>query len=299
MTPMKRNWFLKFSTLIILTACFCVFDGALLGSMNLKKILTQWGEEAQLTVYLRSTVEVAEKEEIESRIKQHEIVESVTFISPEMALSDFQKNMKSYAPEGLQEEDLLALVPSSLQVKIKSDVAVADRLGELSQMAEVIKVYPGVDEVSYGQDWLEKFAGIFTFVERTLQALILIISLASVFIVTNIIRASIYSKKDDIIVLEMVGATPAMIRKPFTIEGAILSGAASILSLVFCFLAYQFLIKGVGQDLSYLKLDETFSFFSILGVLAIFVFQIFFGTMVSYFCVRSINSGFAGKSEGP
>lgn len=297
MMPSRKNWLLKFSTLIVLVACFCVFDGALLGSKNLKNILTQWGEEAQLTVYLKSSVDVSEKEEIEGRIKQHEIIDSVTYISPEMAMNDFKKNMKNYAPEGLQEEEILALIPSSLQVKIKSDVAVADRLSELTQLAEVIKGYPGVDDVSYGQDWLEKFSGVVSFVERSLQFLILIITLASVFIVSNIIRASIYSKKEEIIVLEMVGATPSMIRKPFVIEGFVFSGLSSILSLLICFLIYHFLMGGVGKDLSYMKLQETFNFFSYVSMALIVLIQIVFGTLVSYFCVKSINDGFAGRSE--
>ncbi len=297
MSSSRKNWLLKFSTMVVLTACFCVFDGALLGSKNLKNILTQWGEEAQLTVYLKSSVDVSEKEEIEGRIKQHEIVDSVTYISPEMALDDFKKNMKNYAPEGLQEEEILALIPSSLQVKIKPDVAAADRLSELTQLSEVIRAYPGVDDVSYGQDWLEKFSGVVSFVERSLQFLILIITLASTFIVSNIIRASIYSKKEEIIVLEMVGATPAMIRKPFVVEGFILSAISSALSLLICFFIYYFLMGGVGKDLAYMKLEDTFNFFSYVSVFLILLVQVIFGTLVSYFCVRSINDGFSGRTE--
>lgn len=297
MISSRKNWILKFSTIIVLIACFCVFDGALLGSKNLKNILSQWGEEAQLTVYLKSSVDVSEKEEIEGRIRQHEIIDSVTYISPEMAMNDFKKNMKNYAPEGLQEEEILALIPSSLQVKIKSDVAVADRLSELTQLAEVIKGYPGVDDVSYGQDWLEKFSGVVSFVERSLQFLILIITLASVFIVSNIIRASIYSKKEEIIVLEMVGATPGMIRKPFVMEGFVLSALASGVSIFICFLVYYFLMDGVGKDLAYMKLNETFNFFSYFSIALIIILQVLFGTLVSYFCVKSINDGFAGRSE--
>ena len=54
---------------------------------------------------------------------------------------------------------------------------------------------------------------------------------------------------------------------------------------------------GVGKDLAYMKLEDTFNFFSYVSVFLILLVQVIFGTLVSYFGVRSINDGFSGRTE--
>lgn len=296
MNSLKSNFLLKVSTFMVLMACFWVLSGTLLGGKNLRAILTQWGDEAQMTVYLKSS-DVKVKEEIEGRLRQHQVVDEVRFVSAEMALKDFQKDMKSYAPEALQSEELVELIPSSLEVRLKSSVPVTERYIELNQLAEIVKTYEGVEDVSFGQDWLEKFSGIVNFAERSLEALIIILSLASIFVISNVIRASIYSKKEEIVVLEMFGATPSMIRRPFVIEGTVISFIASLTAMFFCYLIYKLWMNGLEEQLAYLKLQETFGFFGIPSVIAIIILQTILGLLVSYLCVRAINDGHAGKSE--
>src|SRR5437868_4171543 len=112
---LKRNWTLQFSTLIVVTACYLVVCGSMLLSQNLRKILTVWGEELQMTVYLSENTEAPDVESLQKKIEANPNVGKIKFISKEKALEDFRGQMASYAPDILTEKDLLSLIPASFR----------------------------------------------------------------------------------------------------------------------------------------------------------------------------------------
>ena len=295
MTPPRKNWALKLSTLVVVTACFVVMGAALLISQNFRNILTLWGEDVQLTVYLAQDLSDSGRDNIQARLRDHDEVGAVTFISQEKALGDFRSQMASYAPDISQDEELLRLIPASFQVQLKSSVTTADQMPVLQKISEQMKGLQGVEEVSYGQDWVEKYAALVSAIELTLQALCVVILLASLFVMSNAIRASVQSRKEEIVVLEMIGATPSMIRKPFLREGAWLGVSASAMAMVLCFVVYVGIKNLLTTKLSFLQLGQHIEF---LGPLVLVGF-VFLGTALgafgSYLCVRRINDGFAGS----
>lgn len=295
MRPHQKNWALKVSTLVVVTACFVVMGAALLVSQNFRNILTLWGEDVQMTVYLSQDLSEKGRQDIESKIKENEDVAAVKFVTQEQALGDFRSQMASYAPDISQDEELLRLIPASLLVQLKTDVAAAEQTAVLQSMAGKLRQLEGVDEVSYGQDWVEKYAALVNAIELTLRALCLVILAASLFVMSNAIRASVQARKDEIVVLEMIGATPSMIRKPFLVEGAVLGIVSSVLSLGLCFAVYIGIKNLLTTKLSFLQLGEHIQF---LGPVLLVVFVVAgtgLGALGSYLCVRRMNDGFAGS----
>ncbi|WP_347355913.1 permease-like cell division protein FtsX [Bdellovibrio sp.] len=295
MRPPRKNWALKLSTLVVVTACFVVMGAALLISQNFRNILTLWGEDVQMTVYLAQDLSDSGRENIQARLKENDEVGAVKFISQEKALGDFRLQMASYAPDISQDEELLRLIPASFQVQLSSSVATADQMPVLQKLAEQVKGLQGVEEVSYGQDWVEKYAALVSAIEITLRALCLVILLASLFVMSNAIRASIQSRKDEIVVLEMIGATPSMIRKPFLIEGAFLGVLSSLMAMVLCFVVYVGIKNLLTTKLSFLQLGQHIEFLGPIVLVAFVCVGTALGAFGSYLCVRSINDGFAGS----
>lgn len=295
MRPPRKNWALKLSTLVVVTACFVVMGAALLISQNFRNILTLWGEDVQMTVYLAQDLSDSGRENIQARLKENDEVGAVKFISQEKALGDFRLQMASYAPDISQDEELLRLIPASFQVQLSSSVATADQMPVLQKLAEQVRGLQGVEEVSYGQDWVEKYAALVSAIEITLRALCLVILLASLFVMSNAIRASIQSRKDEIVVLEMIGATPSMIRKPFLIEGAFLGVLSSLMAMVLCFVVYVGIKNLLTTKLSFLQLGQHIEFLGPIVLVAFVCVGTALGAFGSYLCVRSINDGFAGS----
>ncbi|AHZ85812.1 permease-like cell division protein FtsX [Bdellovibrio bacteriovorus] len=295
MRPHHKNWALKVSTLVVVTACFVVMGAALLVSQNFRNILTLWGEDVQMTVYLSQDLSEKGRQDIESKIKENENVAAVKFVTQEQALGDFRTQMASYAPDITQDEELLRLIPASLLVQLKSNVAAAEQTAVLQNMAGKLRQLEGVDEVSYGQDWVEKYAALVNAIELTLRALCVVILMASLFVMSNAIRASVAARKDEIVVLEMIGATPSMIRKPFLVEGAVLGVVSSVLSLGLCFAVYIGIKNLLTTKLSFLQLGEHIQFLGPLLLVTFVVAGTGLGALGSYLCVRRMNDGFAGS----
>ncbi|CAE77836.1 ftsX [Bdellovibrio bacteriovorus HD100] len=248
-----------------------------------------------MTVYLSQDLSEKGRQDIESKIKENENVAAVKFVTQEQALGDFRTQMASYAPDITQDEELLRLIPASLLVQLKSNVAAAEQTAVLQNMAGKLRQLEGVDEVSYGQDWVEKYAALVNAIELTLRALCVVILMASLFVMSNAIRASVAARKDEIVVLEMIGATPSMIRKPFLVEGAVLGVVSSVLSLGLCFAVYIGIKNLLTTKLSFLQLGEHIQFLGPLLLVTFVVAGTGLGALGSYLCVRRMNDGFAGS----
>ncbi|WP_374076232.1 cell division protein FtsX [Bdellovibrio bacteriovorus] len=293
--PPQKNWALKISTLIVVTACFVVMGSTVLLSQNFKNLLTLWGEDVQMTVYLSQDLSDKGRQEIEEKLKATGKVGEIKLITQEKALGDFRTQLASYAPDISQDEELLKLIPSSLQVRLAEDVTTAVQMQVLGSLAAEVKGLQGVDEVSYGQDWVEKYAALVTAIETTMRLLGLVILLAALFVISNAIRASIQNRKEEIVVLEMIGATPSMIRKPFMMEGAVLGFGSSTLAILLCFALYWGIKNLLVTKLSFLQLGEHLRFISPVLLVVFVIGGTCLGALASYLCVRRLNDGYAGS----
>lgn len=297
MRARKAQWSLRVTTFIVVSACFVVMGFSLLLSQNFQKILTLWGEDVQMTVYLSSELSEAGRLDIEKLLNETGKVGKVTLITQEKALSDFRTQLAAYAPDLSQDEELLKVIPSSLQVSLASDIGVQDQNAALQSLAVLLKDKEGVDEVSYGQEWVAKYASLVNAVQITLNSLGLIILLASLFVMSNAIRASIQVRFDEIVVLEMVGATATTIRKPFMKEGALLGFLSSSVALGLCFALFYGFKNLLINKLSFFQIGQHIGFLPIWVSIVFVLVGTFLGALGSYLCVRKLNTGWAAAAQ--
>jgi cell division transport system permease protein len=296
MGSLKRNWTLQFSTLIVVTACYLIVCGSILLSQNLRKILTVWGEELQMTVYLTENTEPMDVEFLQKKIEANPNVGTLKFISKAKALEDFRGQMASYAPDLLNEKDLLSLIPASFQVSLSDSLKVVDHLKVLDALAGVLKSEKSVAEVSYGQEWVQKYGQFLYYFEKACQALGIIIFCAALFVLSNVIRASVQSRRQEIEVLELIGATPAMVRRPFMVEGALIGFVSSMVAVGVSYFAYMNVVRLFENELQFLQLGQHLRFLSV-GLIFLFCLAgTLLGALGSFLCVRQINDGWAARS---
>src|SRR5437868_9207064 len=238
-SSLKKNWALQFSTLVVVTACYLVVSVSLLLSQNLRKILTVWGEDMQVTVYLSENSESAEIQSLQKKIEANSKVGKVKYISKEAALTEFQGQVASYAADILNEKDLLSLIPASFQISLNETVAAMDHIKVIESLAEALKTEKNVAEVSYGQEWVQKYSRFLFYFQRACEAVGVIILGAALFVLSNVIRASVQSRRQEIEVLELIGATPAMIRRPFLVEGASMGFLSSAFAMIISYLLFS------------------------------------------------------------
>lgn len=172
--------------------------------------------------------------DIERSLQDEEIVMDVTYISKDSA-STVMKN--EFGP-GVEELVELNFLPASFRLKVDTESGAA----QIESLVSRVENLRGVDEVKYNEGLLrimESNLSMFTLVGGGVGLLIL---LASVILVYNTIRLTIYAKRELIRAMKLVGATNSFIRSPFIIEGVLQGVVAAVLSVVTMFLIFEFVI---------------------------------------------------------
>jgi len=168
----------------------------------------------------------------------------------------------------------------------------------LKGLAEEVQKNKIVDDVSYGQGWIENWAGFLTSVQLLSAAAIALTIFLGLLVIGNSVRVSLSQRRDEIEIMELVGATSRWIRTPFIVEGAMLGLFASVLSCA---------IGSTLQTVAFDYLKSSLSFWSVLqelsplsptGWLLVTFIGMCFGAFGAYVCVRNLNNGWSAAERG-
>ena len=171
---------------------------------------------------------------IERELSQNRIILGVSFISKDSASAVMREEFGS----GVEDLAQLNFLPASFRLKVDTKA----RASQIETLVSSIQNLRGVDEVKYNEGLLrivEANLNTFTLVGGGIGLLIL---LASVILVYNTIRLTIYAKRELIRAMKLVGATNGFIRSPFIIEGILQGVLAGIFSVGCIFIIFEFVI---------------------------------------------------------
>lgn len=210
-----------------------VFGTFILCEVNLEHLLKGWGEQVQLNAYLDENLDPGALQDLLKRIENLPEVERVRHISEEQAWRDFQTALG--AQSGLLEGLPRDVLPASLEISLKPghrDSPVVEKLAERLRQERAITI------VEYPQEWVERLGLIVLAVEWAKWILGGALFLAAFFIVGSTIRLAMLANKDEVEILQLVGASEELIQAPFVIEGMIQGVVGSIIAITLLWLAY-------------------------------------------------------------
>ncbi len=188
-----------------------------------------WQRAAQLSVYLEDEVDAAEAGQLQSRIDELPGVASTQLLDKELALAEFQQH--SGLGEALQQlaynplPNVILVMPESIEGGSSALRPLRDQLAQL----------PGVDEVQIDLLWVERLTAVLKMFERFTGGLTILLIIALLLVMANTIRLAIESRREEILVVKLVGGTDAFVRRPFLYLGVyygILAGALAWLLLI-------------------------------------------------------------------
>jgi cell division transport system permease protein len=224
------------SVLSILTITIALFMLSLflLVSANLERVVDEWSRSAEFSVYLRDDAAEGERAAVESALRGDPSVGGVDFVSKDEALARFRRDFPELAPATAGAPD--NPFPASFEARIGSSTV--DRPA-LERLARRVGGLPGVADVRYDRRWLDRLASLGRFVRYGGLLLAGILVLAAVLTVTNVVRLALYVRRDEVEIMELVGAPMAFIRGPFICEGIVQGGVGAALALVLLRLALE------------------------------------------------------------
>ncbi len=299
MRELRQRLWLKISTWITLTACFCVLTGAVLFASNLSRVLTLWGDDIQITAYLAPETTDEQAQVVQTAIQQNRQAGRIEFINRERALKEFREQLASYAPDLAGDRELLSVIPASFQVSLAAVLSPEQHFQAIQTLAQQIHQIPGIEEVRFGQEWVKKYAALISTTQRTFLFVGIVLVLAAFFVIGNTVRAAIEARRHEIEVLELVGATTWMIRKPFLVEGVTIGALAAATSLGLMGLLFTNVKDLIAHEMDSAVLAAQLSFLSPVIAICFVLGAGLLGLAASYLCLRRINSGFAAAGRTP
>src|SRR5690606_8325673 len=182
-------------------------------ALNIRDALLQLEERVEVRVFLHDDVSYASAVELMDRVKVMPEVAQVDYVSREAALARARAELGEF--RDVFESDFL---PTSVEVRLRDgfrDPATVERV------AVQLEGERGVEEVRYGEDWVEKLHEIRRLATGIGIALGAVFALISIIIIGATIRMSVLARAREIGIMRLVGATDWFVRRPFLLDGVV------------------------------------------------------------------------------
>lgn len=245
LTSVRTNNYMALASIGTVAISMVVLAVFLLLAINLDHLALTIEEQVEITVFLDAGATAGGTRELQTVISGIPGVAAVRFVSKEEALDELKKRFGDMQDvlEGIGED---AIRPS-FQVKVTE-------AGQVTTVARRIAGQPGVEKVNFMEDTVRK---IFRFTQalRFLGlALALVLSGATVFIISNTIRLTVFARRREVGIMKLVGATDSFIRRPFMIEGMLLGMAGSLAAALVVWAGYSWGVSAVDEMVPFFSL---------------------------------------------
>ena len=208
---LRLNLLMSVTAVTTTTVCILILGVALLVSAHVQGIIRTVGQDVAITAFFPEDASQEEMDEVSRSVDSYPEVKESTYVSREDALERFREMMAD-RPDIYQSIGSDVLQPS-LEIQLddprRSD-AVAEKLrGE------------GFEELNYPQQTIERLNQVTGYIVWALRGATLLLLVASVLLIFNTIRISIFARRKEIEVMKLVGASDSFVRTPFVLEGLV------------------------------------------------------------------------------
>ncbi|UCD77582.1 MAG: ABC transporter permease [Desulfobacterales bacterium] len=239
-----QNSFLNLITIITISLSILITSAFILFFINTGKIINSWQKGLRIMAYLKPGVNQTDLAYLKQAIQSLDGVQRLQYIPKEEALKRLKSQMRHQASlfENLTENPL----PDSIEIRMASTT---DSWQKIESLAAKIETLTQVEDVEYGQRWIGRFIHMFNLFRLAGYAMGALFFMAAIFIVANTIRLVIYSRREELEIMRLVGATDNFIKMPFYFEGVIQGALGATFGLGILYIAYLFISSNAEQGL--------------------------------------------------
>jgi cell division transport system permease protein len=277
----KSNKQLFFASVGTITTALSILGLFLFVYTNLNSVLSFWNDQVQLIVYLDDEISNGEKKKLEKLFSSNSTINSFDFVSRKKAWENFQSmfSEKSSFLKGMGFNPL----PASYNLMMKPS---SERLKNIQSLAQKLNQQKGVESVEYGEDWINRFETFMILMQVFLLALGALLCLGAVLIISNTVKLSVLSRKSEIELMLLTGATPGFIRFPFFLEGVFHGMLGAVISLSFVKCLHIYLVTQFQGSIETFGRGMDFQFISLPFIVIIILASILVGWLGSYLSLQ-------------
>jgi cell division transport system permease protein len=206
---MRLNLLMSVTAVTTTAVCVLILGVGLLVSSHVEGVIRQVGKDVQITAFFSKNAPPERIDEAREAVSGYPEVEEVTYVSREEALRRLRANFADQPEvvDGLGS----SFLPASLEIKLADP-------GASNAVAERLRA-DGFEELNYPQQTIERLNQVTGYVIWALRAATALFLVASVLLISNAIRISIFARRKEIEVMKLVGASDGFVRWPFVLEG--------------------------------------------------------------------------------
>ena len=228
--------FMSFAAVCIIVACMLIMGIFVMLLVNVNAMLDRYEQDSEILVYIDENYTTAEARSVGSKINRVDNILRADFVTREQALESFKaKYADSNTFDGIEADTF----------RDRYLVYLED-LSRLRETEDALRAIDGVAEVTAHQELADGFATIRAILAWGSGIVIGILVIVSLFIISNTIKMALLSRREEIGIMRMVGATNWFIRWPFVIEGMILGLLGAVASFFLQWLLYNLVCSRIA-----------------------------------------------------
>ncbi len=204
--------------MLLLLAGFFIIQTGLLAGLEFTE------QKVEVVAYLEPTATEAQVTALQDSLKAMPEVETVSYISRDVALERFRESMKAQGREDLTQYLDTNPLYASLEVKLIDPSAVR-------QIGDALRADPVVRNVINIEDLVQRVLTVTNILRTAGTVLLLVVGAIALFIIVNTIRLAVVARAEEIEIMRLVGASDAFIRWPFVFEGAFVGFLGAVVAL--------------------------------------------------------------------
>ena len=224
---LKRGRGASALAVLAIALAMVVLGALLVVTWNAERLIVQWTDVAEVSVYLEDDATSDERGAIEATIDVSQVAVGREYVSKADASARFQREFSEFARLASQLDD--NPFPASVEVQLDRG-AVGD--ARIDTLVEALARMAGVADVRYDEEWLSVLSGVLVGVRRVGFGLALVMGLAAAVTVAAVVRLGLYARREEIEIMQLVGSPVAFIRGPFVVEGFLQGGIGAMAALI-------------------------------------------------------------------
>ncbi len=241
-----RGWRPAAFSMLTIAAGLFVLGFFLMVNSNLQRLVGRWSDAAELAVYLREDATPEQTSTINELLSRSGLADSVQHLTKEDARRAFAAEFPDLAgaASGLDRNPFPASFEARLNSRAQSTPEAVDRL------VTTIGSMPGVADVRYDRRWLARLTSVIRVVRGVGLVIVVLLALASALTVASVVQLAATARRDEIEIMQLVGAPVAYIRGPFIAEGLLQGGLGALVAVLMLLGAFAVLRARVGSALT-------------------------------------------------
>ena len=271
-----RNRVLTFATIANVAICILILGAAILLILNASSIITSLESDVEIIAYIDKDISPRETKVLQEKIEKIDGVKAVEFISREEGLKNLQEKF------GGTEYDLGSTLENN---PLRDSFAIqAVDPHKVPETAQKIEILNGVYKVNYGKGVVERLFQVTKWVRVVGIITIILLTFGAIFLISTTIRLAVFSRRKEVYLMKLIGASDWFVRMPFFLEGIFLGLTGAIIAVLFLALGYGSL-TGQATTILFLPIitDTNYLLNIYLGLLAA---GVLLGLTATYFSLN-------------